>query len=101
MRYACGEGWLRSFPPPPKCACSCRLRLPLDNDRERERKRGALASLRLDPNLAPVHLDDALRYGEPQAGATLLASDRIVGLLKLLKQPGLIGCRDARSGVAH
>jgi hypothetical protein len=45
-----------------------------------------LADLRLDPDLAAVHLDDAFRYGEPQAGAAFLARDRIVGLLKLLKQ---------------
>jgi len=38
-----------------------------------------------------VHLNDALRYGQPQPGATFLAGDRIVGLLKLLKQLGLIG----------
>ena len=46
-----------------------------------------------------MHLDDALRYGEPQASAALLAGDRIVGLLELLKQLGLIVSRDARSGV--
>ena len=36
---------------------------------------------------------------QSQAGATLLAGDGIVGLLKLLEQLGLIGGRDARSGV--
>jgi hypothetical protein len=65
--------------------CSCGLHLPLDDNRKREGKRGALAGLRLDPDFAAVHFDDALRYGEPQAGAALLARDRIVGLLKLLK----------------
>jgi hypothetical protein len=38
--------------------------LPLDDDREREHKRRALPGLRLDPDLAAMHLDDALRYGE-------------------------------------
>jgi len=38
-----------------------------------------------------MHLDDAFGYGEPQAGTTLLARDRIVGLLELLKKLGLIG----------
>jgi hypothetical protein len=38
-----------------------------------------------------VHFDNALGYGESQAGAALLASDGIVRLLKLLKQFGLIG----------
>jgi len=35
------------------------------------------------------------------AGAALLARDGIVGLLKLLKQLGLIGSGDAGSGVTH
>jgi hypothetical protein len=46
-----------------------------------------------------VHLDDALRYGEPQASAALLAGDGIVGLLELLKQLGLVGCGNARAGI--
>ena len=66
---------------------TCRLHLSLDNNREPEGKCRASARLRLDPDLAPVHLNDTLGYGEPQAGATLLAGDRIVGLLKLLKEP--------------
>src|SRR6516164_2736027 len=73
----------------------------LNVNRERESKRGALAGLRLDPDSAPVHLNDALRYGKSQAGAALLAGYRVVGLLKLLKQLGLIGSRDARAGVTH
>ena len=80
-------------------ACSRRLHLSLNNHRKREGKRRALARLRLDPNPAAVHLNDALGYGESQAGAALLAGDRVVGLLKLLKQPGLIGSGDAGSGV--
>jgi len=39
--------------------------------------------LGLDPNPASVHLNDALRYGETQAGAALFSGDGIVGLLKL------------------
>jgi hypothetical protein len=58
-----------------------------------------LAGLRLDPDFASVHLNDALRYGEPQAGTALLLGNGVVGLLKLLKQLGLIGSRDARTGV--
>jgi hypothetical protein len=42
-----------------------------------------LARLRLDPDLAAVHLDDAFGYSEAQAGAALLLGDGIVGLLKL------------------
>src|SRR5262249_7106064 len=52
------------------------------------------------PNPAPVHLNDALRYGETQAGTALLAGNGIVGLLKLLKQLGLISTRNAGAGVA-
>ena len=75
------------------------LRLPLNDHRETERKRRALADLQLDPDLAAVHLDDALRYDESQAGAALLLGNRIVGLLELLKQLGLIGSGDPRTGV--
>jgi hypothetical protein len=49
-------------------AYSCCFHLPFDDDRERKDKCGASADPRLDPNPAPVHLDDALRYGESQAG---------------------------------
>src|SRR6516165_4761650 len=80
---------------------SCGLYLALDDDREREGECRALAGLRLDPDLAAVHLNDALRYGEPKTGAALLACDGIVGLLELLKQLGLIGSGYARSGVTH
>ena len=38
-------------------------------------KCGALTRLRLDPNPAAVHLNNALRYGEAQAGAALLADE--------------------------
>src|SRR6516162_1077870 len=69
---------------------TCRFHLPLNDDREREGKSGALAGLGFDPDSAPVHLNDPLRYGESQAGAALLAGDRIICLLKLLKQPGLV-----------
>ena len=65
--------------------------LLLDDDRKCESKRRALADLRLDPDLAAVHLDDALRYGEPQASAAFLAGDGIVGLLEFLEQLGLVG----------
>jgi hypothetical protein len=50
---------------------------------------------------AAMHLDDTLGDGQPQAGAALLASDRIVGLLKLLKELGLVGGGDARSCITH
>src|SRR5215471_15489321 len=79
---------------------TCRLRLSLDNNREPEGKCRALARLRLDPDLASVHLNDTLGYGEPQAGAALLAGDGVVGLLELLKQLDLISGGDAGAGVA-
>ena len=81
-------------------ACSCGFHhLPLNDDREREGKSRALARLRLDPDLAAVHLNDPLGDGQPQAGATFLLGDGIVGLLELLKQPRLTGSGDAGSRV--
>ena len=73
-----------------ECACLCGRHLLLDDHRKRESERRALARLRLDPNPAPVHLNDALGYSESQAGAALLLGDGIVRLLELLKQPGLV-----------
>ena len=46
-----------------------------------------------------MHLNDAFGDGEAQSGAALLAGDGIVGLLKLLKQLGLIGSGNAGTGV--
>src|SRR6516162_7605068 len=78
---------------------TCRFHLSLDNDRKLEGKCRALARLRLDPDFAAVHLNDPLGNGQSQAGAAFLAGDGVVGLLKLLKQVGLIGGGDAGSGV--
>jgi len=44
-----------------------------------------LANNRINPKSSAVHLDDSLRYREPQAGAAFLLGDGIVGLLELLK----------------
>ena len=59
-----------------------------------------MARLRLNPDPAAVHLDDAFGNGESQASAAFLAGDGIVGLPKLLKQLDLIGCGDTGSSVA-
>jgi hypothetical protein len=40
--------------------------------------------------MSSVHLNDTLGYSESQPSAALLLGDGIVGLLKLLKQPGLV-----------
>ena len=48
-----------------------------------------------------MHLNDALRYGEPQSCAFLLTGLWILGLLKFLEQLGLVVSRDARASVAH
>ena len=53
--------------------------------------------LRLDPNPSAMHLNDPLGDGQSQAGAAFLARNRIIGLLKLLKQVRLIGSRNAGS----
>src|SRR5262249_30737693 len=52
-----------------------------------------------DPDSAAVHLDDPLGDRQSQAGAALLAGDRIVGLLELLKQLGLIGSGNTGTSV--
>src|SRR6516225_9213924 len=70
-----------------------------NDDRQCECKGRAMARLRLDPDLAAVHLNDPLGDGQSQAGAALLAGDGVVGLLELLKQFGLIGSGDAGSGI--
>ena len=48
-----------------------------------------------------MHLDDALRYGEPKTGAAFFLSDGIVRLLEFLKQSRLVGSGDPGSGVAN
>jgi hypothetical protein len=55
--------------------------LLLNDDWQCEKERRAFARLRFDPDLAAVHLNDALRDCESQAGPALLAGDGIVGLL--------------------
>ena len=46
-----------------------------------------------------MHFDDALGNSESESRPTFLASNRIVGLLKLLEQLGLIGGGDTGAGV--
>ena len=48
-----------------------------------------------------MHLNNALGYGESQAGATFLARDGIVRLLEFLEQLGLIGSGNARTGIPN
>jgi hypothetical protein len=48
----------------PECACSFRFHLPFNYHRKRESECRALAGLRLDPDPAPVHLDNAFGYCE-------------------------------------
>src|SRR5262249_2993544 len=55
---------------------TCRFHLSLDNDREPECKCRTLPRLRLDPDLAAVHLNDAFRYGKPQAGGFTVCAVR-------------------------
>src|SRR6516164_1729945 len=71
-----------------KLLSTCRLHLSLDNDREPEGKSRALARLRLDPDFAPVHLNNAFRYGKPQAGAALLSGDGVVNSITSYSLPG-------------
>src|SRR5262245_25774367 len=67
-----------------------------------ERKYRALADDGIDPNSSAMHLDDSLGDCEPKPCATLLAAgDRVAGLLELLKQLGLISCRNAWARVMN
>ncbi len=47
-----------------------------------------------------MHFDNAFGDGKPESGASLCFGDRIISLLKLLEQLGLICCGNAGSGVA-
>ena len=55
----------------------------------------------LDPELAAVHLDDAPRDRQAEAGAALLLGGGIVGLLELLEDLALVGRGDAGAVVLH
>src|SRR5215510_13489139 len=68
--------------------------------RDRERERGANAHLALDPDLAPVELDELPTQGQSQAGALLLGRAG-PDLTELLEDGFLILRRDADTGVAH
>jgi hypothetical protein len=68
---------------------------------ERDEKRRSVPDLGFQPNLASVHLNDALRDGEAEPSATLLARKRIVGLLEFLEELGLVGRIDTWTGVTH
>jgi hypothetical protein len=46
-----------------------------------------------------MHLDDASGDCESKPGAALLAGDRIVGLLELLEELGLIGFGNTGAGI--
>ena len=75
-----------------------RPRLSFDRDGKREGEGRALARRSDSTQIRPaVHLDDALGDGETEAGAALLLGDRIVGLLELLEELGLVGRGDARA----
>jgi hypothetical protein len=51
--------------------------------------------------VSAVHLDDALGYRKPEAGATFFLGYRIVCLLKFLKQLLLVCVGYARAGIAY
>jgi len=48
-----------------------------------------------------MHFDDVLRNGKPKTGPAFLLGDRVVGLLKFLKQLGLICFRYSWPGIAN
>ena len=56
---------------------------------------------RFHPDASAVHLDDAPRDGQAQAGAPLLAGIGAVGLLELVEDPLPVSRRDPRAGVRN
>src|SRR4051812_45732411 len=67
---------------------------------QREDERASVADLAVAPDPAAVHLDEALRKREPEAGALLLPGTGL-RLLKLLEDAVEILGGDARPGVGH
>lgn len=59
----------------------------------------ALAKFTLKPDLAPHLLDQALRDGQPKAGATVLSGSRSVGLAEGVEQGLLLGPGEAHAGI--
>src|SRR5262249_36587314 len=73
--------------------------LLLDADRNREAERRPLALGRFEPDSAAVHLHDALRDREAQAGPAFRAGRRSVSLLELLEDASSILFADAGARV--
>ena len=65
----------------------------------REREGRALAGRALQPQAAPVVLDDVTTDRQTEAGATRRVGQRVAGLAERLEDPGLILGRDAHAGV--
>src|SRR5690349_13564164 len=63
---------------------------PLTLDRQREGEGRPPAQLALDPDPAPVQLDELLRQGQPEAGALLLPRLVAPHLAKLLEDSRLV-----------
>ena len=74
--------------------------LSLDVDGNGEGEYRAAAQRGFDPQSPAMHLDDLLGNRQPESGAALLAGGG-VGLLKLVKDLGLVGLRDPGAGVVH
>src|ERR1700730_432799 len=70
-------------------------------DGQYDPERRALAQYLLDRDRSALHLDHALRNRKAEASAALIARIGIVDLLKLAKDPFLIGVGNARPRVAH
>ena len=76
-------------------------RLSFDRDGKRECEGRALPELDSTQILPPCISMMRLEMASPSPVPPLLLGDRIVGLLELLEQLGLVGRGDAGAGVAH
>src|SRR5205823_8410709 len=90
-------GCRRSHRPPGRWACGstaqwCSSALPLARNDESER--GASPEPRLQLYAAVQHLGEAAADGKPEAGASVLAGDRVVRLAEILEHLVLILRRD-------
>src|SRR5262249_34027089 len=103
-RCRAGRAGSAGCPPGPLrqgCACSWLANLSFDFHRNRKRERRTLADIRLNPNTAAVHPDDALGDRQAETSSAFPFGCNVIRLLELLEDLPLIRKRNARSGVTH
>src|SRR5215475_11048484 len=64
-------------------------------------ERRALPYRRLDPDTTTMHLNDLLGDGEPETRTALGLGVRVVDLVELFEDAGLVLCGNARASICH